>query len=386
MKLTPSFTLLAKQVKMERLKNKLPVYDFGLGESPVEPPKVLQDTLIKYSHINEYTNTKGIKELQELLGSNLVIGNGLKPLLYLCQKSFHLLYPDRTIFHILPAWVSYQEQAKTITTNFVGIDCTEENEWKLKAEQLEKHLSKAKKGSLLIFNNPVNPTGDIYTKKEIKEFIPILTKYETIVLYDSIYSDLVYPEWESKFGDMNIYPKTITGYSLSKLYASGGYRFGWLKFPDELDDLKGLYQQCQSFSSIMYSCPSPVFQYVAVEALKIPHHELKYQNIIFEKLSKEITNRFYKMKLKTTIPKAAWYIWVDFTDRIKNKFKNSEELALTLSKEIGFITVPGSSFTNNHNRLELRLSFVDLKINKYEHDYSKVLKGLDILSEWLDII
>lgn len=385
MKLTPSFTLYTKQVKMERLLAGKYVYDFGLGESPVVPPEILQETLIKYSHVNEYTNTKGIKELQELLGSKLILGNGLKPLLYLCQKSFHLMYPDRSIFHILPAWLSYQQQAKTITENFVGINCKKENKWKLQPEQLEEHLSKAKKGSLLIFNNPVNPTGDIYTKKEIEQFIPILEKYETIVLNDSIYCDLIYPSYEESFGDISeMYSKTIIGYSLSKFYSSGGYRFGWLKFPDHTNDLDDFYQQCSSFSSIMYSCTSPVFQYVTIEALKIPKHKLKFQNKILEDLSKQITKKLNKMKVNFTIPKAAWYIWVDFTDVLKDKYKNSEDLALTLCEEIGFITVPGSSFTGN-NRLELRLSLVDFTINKCKYDYSKVLKGIDVLGEWLDI-
>ena len=46
-----SKTLLAKQIKNDRLSKNLVVYDGGLGENPVPQPKCMIDTLKQYSHL-----------------------------------------------------------------------------------------------------------------------------------------------------------------------------------------------------------------------------------------------------------------------------------------------------------------------------------------------
>ena len=76
----PSLTLLAKQIKLERIEKKLPVYDAGLGENPMPIPEILINETNKYSHLKNYTDAKGISKLKNILGNNLVVGNGLKPL------------------------------------------------------------------------------------------------------------------------------------------------------------------------------------------------------------------------------------------------------------------------------------------------------------------
>ena len=57
-----SKTLLAKQIKNDRLSKNLVVYDGGLGENPVQP-KCMIDTLKKYAHMKQYTSSMN-KELK----------------------------------------------------------------------------------------------------------------------------------------------------------------------------------------------------------------------------------------------------------------------------------------------------------------------------------
>ena len=73
-----SKTLLAKQIKNERLSKNLVVYDGGLGENPVPQPKCLIEEVRKHADKKEYTSATGINELQEILGKNLIVGNGLE--------------------------------------------------------------------------------------------------------------------------------------------------------------------------------------------------------------------------------------------------------------------------------------------------------------------
>ena len=73
----------------------LPVFDGGLGESPLAAPRSMVENLKKFAHLKEYTDVRGIPRLQAALNSdNLLVGNGLKPLLYTMQASFVKLYKE----------------------------------------------------------------------------------------------------------------------------------------------------------------------------------------------------------------------------------------------------------------------------------------------------
>ena len=70
----PSLTLLAKQIKLERIKKNLPVYDAGLGENPMPIPEILINETKKYSHLKNYTDAKGISKLKNILGNKRLEG------------------------------------------------------------------------------------------------------------------------------------------------------------------------------------------------------------------------------------------------------------------------------------------------------------------------
>ena len=195
-----SSTLKSKQIATYRKNNNLSVYNFGLGENPLNPPDYFVDMVKQFSHKKSYSSSQGIPIFQETIKklfssdkyivNNVLTGNGLKELIFLVQMAF-----DGKIIHITPSWVSYKEQVKILKkeNNLIKIDTKIENNFKVLPEVLESTLKKYKdQNKLLIFNNPNNPTGVSYTTQEIKEIARILDKYNTIVLADEIYLNLTY--------------------------------------------------------------------------------------------------------------------------------------------------------------------------------------------------
>ena len=77
---------------------------------------------------------------------------------------------------------------------------------------------------MIIFNNPNNPSGLIYTNDEVQNCIILKS---IIVLYYLMKYIITKYDWTKIHSPY--YDNVIAGNSLSKFY--GGYRFGWLKFP-----------------------------------------------------------------------------------------------------------------------------------------------------------
>jgi len=383
-----SKTLLAKQIKNDRLSKNLEVYDGGLGENPVPQPKCMIETLKKYAHLKHYTSSTGIEDLQNILGKNLIVGNGLKPLLFLIQLAFSKVFKNGVILYFTPYWLSYKEQTNILNIKTIDIPNTD---YKVTPALLESVLKHVTVPHMVLFNNPNNPSGLVYTNEEVEKLCVIFKKYNSIVLSDEIYK-YVGHNWTQVHSPHVYYDNVIIGNSLSKNFASGGYRFGWLKFPDELKMLNKLYDMCKILASSIYSCPSIVFQHVAVNALSIPSDvvkSIKFQKMMYNSVADYCKGKFKIMNLKYTDSSAAWYFLLDFNyykSRLANiNIHSSDQLNKYLAETLGFITVTGSVF-GIKKELVLRYSYVDIKNIDVENnncDYSNIIKGLEVLHDWL---
>ena len=382
-----SLTLQAKQIKINRIKNGLPVFDAGLGENPFPPPLILVKKLRDFAHLKHYTNTDGIKELQVVLGNKLVIGNGLKPLIYIAQLAFSMLYPQGTIIHLAPQWVSYKEQTNIIKCSAITINPNTET-WKVDTDTLSQIISNLDGPKMLLLNNPNNPSGCIYTSDEISNIAKICKNNNVIVLADQIYDGIIHSNILTTKINCH-YDRVISGFSLSKLFACGGYRFGWLKFGN---NLQNMYETCKSLASSIYSCPSVALQYVALEAMKFNdpqlNFQIKFQKNVYTDVINFIKYKLSNLKLKYSNSQSAWYILIDFEYYhdilINNNINNSDQLCERLIHDIGLITISGSAFSIKKNFV-LRYSAVDINVDIYlkKYSYENINKGLEQLGHWL---
>lgn len=396
-----SATLRASRIKKERLKNKLPVYDAGLGANPIKQPRQLIYSLIKNSNKKNYTSANGIDKLKKTIiqkysnenykVENTLVLNGLKEMIFILLLAF-----KGTTVLLSPSWVSYEEQLRILQKDYISLKTEFYNDYKIKPDELDFNFSLIKGNILLILNNPCNPTGIVYSKNELREIAKVCLKHNVIVFADEIYLDLVYDvEYTRSFS--YFYEKTIVGCSLSKGYACGGYRLGWLTFPKVLDKL---YRTMFSLSSSIISCASEPLQMVAISALSNSEKIFSFlekERLLFKFVRNYVFGRLRRMNLKLSNTKGAWYIFInfDYYQRLFNKIKieTSNELCERLINDIGLVAVPGEAF--GYEGFNLRYSFVDLNknlINLELHNLDEVLsedllinikKGLDELKNWL---
>ena len=374
-------TLNSKLLLTNRIIKGLPVYNGGLGENPLETPEYLIKCIQNNITKKEYTSIEGTNVFRKAISQyypnhmkNTLVGNGLKELIFVLSFSW-----KKKIFIPMPCWVTYLENMKKLKKDYTTIECNHNNNYKLTAELLEDSLEKNNgHNSLLFLNSPTNPTGAVYTEEEYISLIKVFDKYNITVFSDEIYFNTSQIKTISL---SNLYNNCILGSSLSKDWASGGWRFGWMVFPDSLKDLHADMVSC---GSIMYSCPTDFFNNVGAEALINSENEQYFnkQRIFFQKISDNIDNELLKPnKLIISNYQGAWYKWVDlknYSNELKllnhsDVINNSEELANVLANEIGLIVVAGKFF--GIEGATFRLSMVDENIHI----------GIRELIRWLDV-
>ena len=96
---------------------------------------------------------------------------------------------------------------------------------------------------ILILNNPNNPTGLLYDRLELEEIADVCREQNIVVISDEIYAQTTFNF--SKFISMGkIYPEgTFVTNGLSKSHAAGGYRLGYVVFPQHASDLKAQFKK-----------------------------------------------------------------------------------------------------------------------------------------------
>ena len=383
-------TLRCSKIIKQRKQNNLPVYNGGLGENPLDPPKLLLDSLSENSDKHKYSLPNGIDDIEKELynyytnrGYNLdyfLLGTGLKQLLFVIISSF-----PGNIYQITPAWVSYKEQCTIAKKQLYNIETSFTNSYKITPNDLLQIKDEGKK--LLIFNNPSNPTGVVYTEEELKELAPILINNNWIILSDEIYSNLVY---SGNYTSISKYcpTNTLVGYSLSKDVSCGGYRCGWIGFPSEL---KEMYTIAYNYVSGIYSCICTPVQYVLLTYLR---ENYKLMNTYIPESRKlflligEMCYTFLTINTKIRVikPSAAWYLFLNFDNYsdllLENGIETSDQLCEDLMNKKGVITVAGCYFSDT--KLSLRYSFVDIQKVNGIYDYSRCLMGLHKINEYLN--
>ena len=247
-----------------------------------------------------------------------------------------------------------------------------------------------KEEKIVLFNNPNNPTGIVYSNKEVEEFAKILKKYNCYVFADEIYLNLCHLQNVKSISEF-IPELTIQGSSVSKDLGCGGYRLGWLAFPESLNDL---YNKCAEYSSNIYSCASVPTQYATNKMLlnKKLHKDFYIESSkIYNFISTEICKLLDTTKLNFVKPNAAWYIFINF-DAYKQKLNKMNiytgtDLSTYLLEKLSILTVAGDPF--NIKGLNLRLSFVDFEYTlnqKEELDISNMINGIKVLIKFLNKI
>lgn len=210
------------------------------------------------------------------------------------------------------------------------------------------------KTKAIILNTPNNPTGKIFSEKELKSIADLCSNYDCIAVTDEIYEHILYdnhkhisiaslPEMENN---------SITINSISKTYSLTGWRVGWAIASERItNEIKKVHD------FLTVGAPAPL-QEAAAFALSLDEDYYKWLKDFYQNARDIFYNSLKQTDLQPVKPDGAYYIMTNCLDYMKKyEIKNSMDLALYLVKNFGIATVPGSSFYSNSNDGQFQTRF-----------------------------
>ena len=360
-RIAPSATVAMTQLARDLKSQGKDVISLSAGEPDFDTPDNIKKAAIDAINRGEtkYTAVDGIDELKEaiikkfkrdnnlnFLKENISVAPGGKTIIYNAMVA--TINPGDEVIIPKPYWVSYPDIVKLAGGTPVTIETTIENNFKISDEDLERNITKNTKW--IILNSPSNPTGEVYTFKELESIVSILKKYPNIyILSDDIYEHLLYEKMEkfTTIGEIDdeINSRTITMNGVSKAYSMTGWRIGYCGGPKKIiDSMRKL--QGQSTSN-----PSSISQWASVEALNGDQSFLRDWLVSFEMRRNKVFEMINSAKgLSCLKPKGAFYIYPSCEGIIGKKhkggekIKNDEDFAMNLLKNKSVGVVHGSAF------------------------------------------
>ncbi|HOW35978.1 MAG TPA: pyridoxal phosphate-dependent aminotransferase [Candidatus Omnitrophota bacterium] len=372
-------TTLAITAKAKELKAKgVDVVNFGAGEPDFDTPDFIKKAAIDAidKGFTKYTPSVGTLELREAVSqkfkkdnhldyaiNQIVVSCGAKHSLYgliqvMVDEGDEVILPS-------PFWVSYPEMVKLSGASCKILETSAQNNFKITADQLNKAVSARTR--LLILNSPSNPTGSVYSKKELEGIAEICVKNNIYVISDEIYEKLIYDSDEytsiASFGK-EIYNLTATVNGVSKAYSMTGWRIGYCGAPSEII---GYVQKFQDHTT---SNPASISQMAALAALKAPPESVTAMCREFKKRRDIMMQCLDKIPQVSYVrPQGAFYVFCDVS-RLKMKCAVAAERILT---EANVAVIPGDGFGAEGY---IRLSFAT--------SVERIQEGVQRIGAWVN--
>lgn len=271
-------------------KRGIKIYHLNIGQPDIKTPKIALDA-VKNNDIEilAYGKSEGFDSFREKIVNyykNLDINISKDDIIVTTGGSEALIFTIATIADegdeiIIPEpfYANYTAFSTNVGVKIIPVQSSIDNNFALPPiSNLEKMISSRTRAILI--TNPGNPTGYLYSKKEITELAELAKKHNIYLIADEVYREFVY-DGSKHFSVLQVNDtekNTIVIDSVSKRYSMCGARIGYL-----ISKNKKVIATALKFAQARLS--PPIFAQIACEAA------LDTPKSYFDEVSKEYLER-----------------------------------------------------------------------------------------------
>lgn len=385
---TPSSAIRKLVPLADRAKKRgIKVYHLNIGQPDLPTPK---DILEKITHFKEptleYAPSTGMLATVEAwqkfylnkgqkfdINDIIVTSGGSEGLIF---AFLTVADPREELIVFEPFYTSYAIIAAMGNIKLKPVRTKVENGFHLPAKsEIEKAINKKTRG--IVVCNPNNPTGTLYTDKEVKMLVDLAIKHNLFIISDETYQEIVFDgKRVLPFASFkNLLQQLIIVDSVSKRFNSCGARIGCVVSKNQ-QVMQAILRFAQSRLSV-----ATVEQLALISMLN--NHKPYVEKIkkIYESRRNTVVEELKKIKGVTCVaPEGAFYIIpklpIDDSDKfaafLLNDFSDQKETVM-IAPATGFYATAGLgkseiriAYVLEEKKLKRAMELLKLALNKYK--------------------
>jgi aspartate aminotransferase len=384
----PETLKMAKLGRELRAKG-VDVTDLSLGEPDFDTPEHIKAAAQKaiednYSH---YTPVAGYLDLRQAVCDKLKRDNNLE---YTPEQIVVSTGAKQSIANVVlsivdigdeviiptPYWVTYSEIVRLGQGEVRFVNTSLKNGYKITPEELEEAITDRTR--LFMFSSPCNPTGAVYTQKELAALAEVFRKYPHVfIMSDEIYEYINFTGRHESIAQFEfLKDRVIIINGLSKGFAMTGWRLGYIAAHPTIA------KACDKIQGQFTSGANAVTQRAAITALTAPLDSTYKMVEEFTKRKKRVLELIREIpNILCDEPDGAFYLFPMVSYYFGKKdgeemIDNADDLCMYLLNKAHVSTVTGKAFGEPNC---IRISFAN-SMENIEKGFAKIKDALLKLS------
>jgi aspartate aminotransferase len=309
-------------------------------------------------NVTKYTETRGTPELRaavrekfarenglEYADDQVIVGAGSKQVL--ANALLATLERGDEVVLIAPHYGVFAQMIALAEGEVIRVACRAENGFRLDPRDLAAALTP--RTAWVILNNPVNPTGVVYTRPELEAIVGVVMDHPRAgILSDEIYEHITFgstgPSSPASVST-TAFERTLTVNGVSKAYSMTGWRIGFGGGPAELVRSMARIQGATTSSA------SSISQAAALEALQSDQSGVEDLRARYASLCRVAVEGMAAIEgLKPLTPEAGLYVLAECSELLGRapsdgpQMKTDVELVEYVERRAAVRTMPGSVF------------------------------------------
>jgi len=287
---------------------------------------------------------------------------------------FALVEPGDEVLLPSPYWPTIVSQVQLAGGVVKMISCSPADGFKLQPEAL--HAAITAKTKLLLFSSPSNPSGCVYSARELEQLAEVLERYPRIGIISNEFFE--YFNYGVGHTSLACFPplrdRVVIVNGIGKGYGMAGWRIGYMAGP------QWLIQACERIQQQVTSGINNVAQRAAIVALRENKGFMQQQLQQLSQRRDFLVSSLAALGFHVNKPQGTCYVFPSVEPFVNMRYQQSviaggDDLALHLFRYSGVATIGGGLFGSP---MHIRIS--------YTSDMKTLQEGLDRIEFGLSLL